>query len=102
VDEGLYRAFKEATKEGKSIVNIQDNQGNTPFHIALLQFIADEQKDYSVLSALMNEKLPATIDISLKNEDGDTILDLVSRLSSPEIIDRLKEQSACISRGYSK
>jgi Ankyrin repeats (3 copies) len=71
------------------ILNHQDNQGNTPVHDAIIDIMTGKRKSYSVLLALISEKIDGkvqphyTINPGLQNKAKKTISDLIAEINIP-------------------
>jgi ankyrin repeat protein len=54
-------------------INVQDNNNDTPLHLALCKFNPSGGRDINVLTYLINQK---NINVSIKGENGSTLLHL--------------------------
>lgn len=87
-------------------INIQDKQGNTPLHLALLKMLKNKSLDFTILNTLLKAHEPAStpnmpvaglsdstfnikIDATLPNENGQTIKDLLAEVK--KIIEEKKQ-----------
>lgn len=75
-------AFTKAFLNYGASLNIQDNNGNTPLHLALFQ------RNKNLVSLILSRHMP---DCSIKNKYGQTALDLANNWEDEDTIARIKQ-----------
>jgi ankyrin repeat protein len=74
--------FRILVKAHGADINVQDDNNDTPIHIAFRRFDTDDHEDTNLLTYLINQK---DVNVTIKGKNGSTLLHLACEMISKNI-----------------